>query len=570
MKKKRIAFSFRLFIAFALVGLVCATSFGAASLLGANQRTQQEATPKDTAKVRFNVKRTTPISNKDLDKKMLDLRDPENIKSEAEYDNTSGSYLLGSKIGDNYLNIPILMTSEEYKRYSLQKSMNAYFRSKNDEEFKNKGKEKFDFTNMKFNLGMAEKIFGPGGVQIKTQGSAELKIGANTKNVDNPSLPIRQRNTFGFDFNEKVNVSVNAKVGDKLDMNLNYNSDATFDFDTENLKLKYEGKEDEIIKLIEAGNISMPTNSSLIRGASSLFGVRADMQFGKLKLQTVISQKKSTSKNVSASGGTQLTTYDFSADNYEENRHFFLSHFFRKNYDDWMSKLPNISSGVTINRVEIWVTNKSGTTSNTRNIVAFTDLAENTTISNSIWTPDRDINPSNKSNNLYATISTQYSGARNISQVNPILGSIAGFEGGEDFEKLESARLLSTSEYTLNTALGYVSLKSTLQTDQVLAIAYEYTYRGQTYQVGEFANDIKDNTQTLFVKALKNTSNTPQMGNWKLMMKNVYSLNAYQIQSDKFRLDILFQSDTTGVYLNYIPAGKIDKKILLRVMNLDR
>ncbi|MEG1860200.1 MAG: cell surface protein SprA [Bacteroidaceae bacterium] len=570
MKKKRIAFSFRLFIAFALVGLVCATSFGAASLLGANQRTQQEATPKDTAKVRFNVKRTTPISNKDLDKKMLDLRDPENIKSEAEYDNTSGSYLLGSKIGDNYLNIPILMTSEEYKRYSLQKSMNAYFRSKNDEEFKNKGKEKFDFTNMKFNLGMAEKIFGPGGVQIKTQGSAELKIGANTKNVDNPSLPIRQRNTFGFDFNEKVNVSVNAKVGDKLDMNLNYNSDATFDFDTENLKLKYEGKEDEIIKLIEAGNISMPTNSSLIRGASSLFGVRADMQFGKLKLQTVISQKKSTSKNVSASGGTQLTTYDFSADNYEENRHFFLSHFFRKNYDDWMSKLPNISSGVTINRVEIWVTNKSGTTSNTRNIVAFTDLAENTTISNSIWTPDRDINPSNKSNNLYATISTQYSGARNISQVNPILGSIAGFEGGEDFEKLESARLLSTSEYTLNTALGYVSLKSTLQTDQVLAIAYEYTYRGQTYQVGEFANDIKDNTQTLFVKALKNTSNTPQMGNWKLMMKNVYSLGATSVQKEKFKMDIKILSDTTGVYLSYLPEPGLRDKTLLKLLNLDR
>ena len=133
----------------------------------------------------------------------------------------------------------------------------------------------------------------------------------------------------------------------------------------------------------------------------------------------------------------------------------------------------------------------------------------------------------------------------------------AGLVGGNDYEKLETARLLNSSEYKVNTALGYISLKSTLQPDQVLAVAYEYTYKGQTFQVGEFSSDIKDNQQVLYVKALKNTACTPQMGNWDLMMKNVYSLGATSLQSDKFRLNIKYLSDTTGAYLSYLPEPSL-------------
>lgn len=524
----------------------------------------------DTAKSRFKIKKTVPRNQDDFEKKPIDLKNPANLKETTEFDEKDGTYQSGTKMGDDFLGTPVLMYPDEYQKWSMQKSIQAYYRKKNAEEFSNQGKNKFDFADMKFELGPAEKIFGPGGVQIKTQGSAELKIGANTRSVDNPSLPIRNRNTFGFDFDEKVNINVNARVGDKLNMNLNYNSEMTFDYDAKNIKLKYEGKEDEIIKLIEAGNISLPTNSSLIRGASSLFGVRADMQFGKLKLQTVVSQKKSTTKSVSSKGGTQLTNFEFSADNYEENRHYFLSHFFRENYDSYMSQLPNISSGITINRIEVWVTNKTGNTDNTRNVVAFTDLAEQQKISNPLWSPGGTTNPANSSNNLYAQMSTTYAGARDISQTTTILDGISGFSGGIDYEKQESARLLNASEYTVNKQLGYISLRSTLQTDQVLAVAYDYTYRGQTYQVGEFSTDVKDNNSALFVKTLKNTSNTPSMGNWNLMMKNVYSLGGYSVQKEKFRLDIKILSDTTGVYLNYIPELGLKDRTLLKLMNLDR
>ncbi len=313
----------------------------------------------------------------------------------------------------------------------------------------------------------------------------------------------------------------------------------------------------------------MPTNSSLVRGASSLFGLRTDMQFGKLKLSTVVAQKKSSSSSVSSKGGTQLQSFEFSADAYDENRHFFLSHFFRDRYDDNMRQLPNITSGITIKRIELWVTNKTGATSDTRNIVGFTDLAEHDHIANNQWLQGADVNASNSSNSLYGTLNGSLTAARDISTATSVLDA-AGLVGGVDYEKLESARKLSSSEYTLNSSLGYVSLKQTLQTDQVLAVAYEYTYKGQTYQVGEFSSDRKDNKEVLYVKSLKNTACTPAMGNWNLMMKNVYSLGATSVQKDKFKLDIKFLSDTTGVYLSYLPDPSIKSQKILSLVGLDR
>ena len=526
----------------------------------------EDSIPDSLLHPRWPIQRTQPITLSDLYQSPLDLDRPENMRYQVEYNDTLDRYVIGNRMGNTWLSTPIMMTPSEYRTWSEMQERNAYFRKQNDEIYKAKGKEKFDFTDMHFDLGPAEKIFGPGGIRVKTQGSAELKFGVKTKSIDNPSLPIRNRKTTMMDFDEKINLNVNGRVGDKMNL-LNYNTDATFDYDAQNMKLKYDGKEDEIIKLVEAGNVSFPANSSLIRGASSLFGIRTDMQFGKLKLQTVISQKKSSSKSVSSKGGVQLTPFEKNVADYEENKHFFLSRYFRNRYDGWMQKLPNLTTGITINRVEIWVTNKTGSTDNTRNIVALTDLGETEKLSNPMWTAGGTV-PSNRANTEYDAMVSQYASARDVNQTSSTLEG-AGLVGGDDFEKLESARLLNSSEYTVNSAMGYVSLRTQLQTDQVLAVAYEYTYGGVTYQVGEFASDITDTKQCLFVKSLKNTSNNPQQGNWDLMMKNVYNL-ASQVEKEKFRLDIKFQSDTTGVYLTYIPEKEVKQTPLIKVLGADR
>ena len=518
---------------------------------------------------RWQIQRTLPITLDDLSQGAADLKRPDNLKQQVEYNDSIDRYVIGSKISDTYINAPVMMTAQEYMKWSERKLMQDFFRKKNDEIYQAKGKEKFDFTDMHFDLGPAEKIFGPGGVRIKTQGTAELKFGATMKNIDNPSLPVRNRKTTTMDFDEKVNLNLNGRVGDKVNLNLNYNTDATFDFDAQSLKLKYDGKEDEIVKLVEAGNVSFPSNSSLIKGASSLFGLRTDLQFGKLKLQLVASQKKSSTKSVSSKGGKQFTPFEIAAANYEDNRHFFLAQYFHDRYDESMRSLPNLTSGVKINRVEIWVTNKTGTTANTRNIIALTDLGENRTVSNQQWGVTGQPVPSNAANSEYSSMTSQYVAARNIDETSTVLDGIPGFHGGSDYEKLEKARLLNSSEYTVNTSLGYVSLKTQLQTDQVLAVAYEYTYGGQTYQVGEFASDITDASQALFVKSLKNTSNNPQQGNWGLMMKNVYYL-ASSVEKEKFRLDVKFQSDTAGVYLTYIPEPQVKDQTIIKLLGADR
>ena len=521
------------------------------------------------ARARWRIQPTAPVLVHDIDSSTVDLKMPDNIRQAVEYDDSANVYYVGSKLGDSYLNAPLLMTPAEYMKWKEQRELRRFFRMKDADYVSNKGQDKFSFADMHFDLGPAEKIFGPGGVRIKTQGTAELKMGATINKIDNPSLPIRNRKTTNFDFDEKINLNVNGKVGDKVNMNLNYNTDATFDFDAQNLKIKYEGKEDEIIKLVEAGNVTFPTTNSLVKGASSLFGIRTDMQFGRLKLQTVLSQKKSSTQSVSSKGGTQTTAFELDAADYEENRHFFLSHYFRSRYDQAMSTLPNLTTGIEINRVEIWVTNKTGNTSNTRDIIALTDLGENTQVSNSLWGLTGQPVPGNSANSEYLTLVNEYADARDIDQTSSVLAGIAGFENGVDYEKLSSARLLTSSEFTVNKALGYVSLRTGLQTDQVLAVAYEFTSGGVTYQVGEFASDLTETSKALFVKSLKNTSNNPSQGNWALMMKNVYYL-ASTVEKTKFRLDIKFQSDTAGVYLTYIPDQRVKDRTLLKMLGCDR
>lgn len=512
--------------------------------------------PADSAKVRYSVRKTVPLMLEDLKPRPVDLRNPQNMTSEVEYDVDNDQYIIRSKAGDSELGVPLVLTPKEYTEWSLKRSISDYYREKNRGLMKTDSEE-FDFTNLHFDLGPAEKIFGKGGVQIKTKGSAELSLGMKYTNVENPTLSERMRKTMAFDFDEKINLSVNGKVGDKMDLNMNYNTDATYDFDSKKIKLKYEGKEDEIIKLLEAGNVSMPSNSSLIKGASSLFGIRADLQFGKWKFQTVISQQETESKTVSSKGGVQTTPFEFTAVDYEENQHFFFADYFRDGFDNNMKQLPNVLSGITIKNIEVWVTNKSGNPESPRNIVAFTKLGE---------TP-AGVLPANRGTGFYDQLMLDTANLRNISLVN---STLTNMDPGMDYEKIENARLLRSTEYTVNTALGYISLRTRLNPDEILGVAFTYTYGARTYQVGELSTDIPDNSKCLFVKLLKSTTNSPAFPAWNLMMKNVYPLRARQIQKENFKLDITYENDSAGVALNYISEGKIAGKLLLRVMGLDR
>lgn len=556
-------------------GLVNSTRNFASGYLAEYIPEPQAQNPANTSKKDTSVR--FPVSNKDfstfedLHKQYpMDLRDPENVKTTVEYDDKTGNYVIRTKVGELELSTPYTLTPEEFNEYSMKKSMQEYWRDRNIKGVSN-NEDKFSVTDMKFSLGPADKIFGPGGVQIRTQGSAELIFGFKSQYTSNYTLPPRARRSNIPNFDQKIQMNVTGTVGDKINFGLNYNTEASFDFDQRLAKLSFKGKEDDIIQLIEAGNVSMPLSGSLITGSTALFGIKTDLQFGKLRVSALASQQESQSQTVSSKGGAQTTPFEVKIDQYDENRHFFLGHQFRENYETSVSNLPFISSGIIINRVEVWITNKRGNFNEARNIIAFMDLGEPKRIDNPNWTSTGTI-PSNDANSLYSTINS-LPNVRDVQQSNEILSSTygsLGIYGGEDYEKIENARRLDPAEYTLNQSLGFISLRSALNSDEILAVAYEYSYQGKNYQVGEFSTDNVKAPNALLLKLLKSTSQSPMLASWDLMMKNVYSIGAMQMQQDGFQMNIMYRNDSIGTELQYIQEGNIANQLLLRVMNLDR
>jgi len=535
----------------------------------------QIVTPQDTA--RKPILKIRDISGNPWEKTtrsplFLDL--PKNISSTAVYDPDRNEYIIYQKVGTFNYRTPVRMSPEEFRRYEFERRMREYWnmRLSGDES----GYRSSLIPQIEIGGEAFDKIFGSNIINIVPQGSAELIFGINISRTQNPALSEKLRSIPTFDFKEKIQMNVTGSIGDKLQLGVNYNTEAMFEFENRT-KLQYAGKEDEIIKKVEAGDVTLPLTGTLITGSYSLFGLKTEMQFGKLTVTTVMSQQKGESSVLEVKGGAQLSNFEISADEYEANRHFFLSQFFRDIYDDALKNLPVISSGVNIERIEVWVTNKTSRfeEGSNRNIVAFMDLAENAAhIFNKIpafqQKPGTKLNPDNSVNNLYNELVSNYPDVRETDKVTDVLSSLyPDLQIGRDFEKIENARKLSEREYTLNKQLGFISLNTALNTDEVLAVAFEYTYNGQVYRVGEFSTDGINAPKALILKLIKGTTLSPKLPTWKLMMKNIYSIGAGRIERKNFELHVLYQDDKTGNSINYIPEGNLSQKILLQVLGLD-
>lgn len=499
----------------------------------------------------------------------LYLSPPSNVKSGFTYNQETGTYEYTQKMGDMNYRSPVYMTFEEYSDYSMQQGLKDNWKKRIEgEKFEN---EKAIIPQININSETFDRLFGGNTVDIKPQGTAELIFAVQSNKMENPAIPVKQRRQTAFDFNQKIQLNVIGNIGEKLKISTNYNTEATFDFENQ-MKLEYTGYEDDIIKKIEAGNVNLPLTGSLITGSQSLFGIKTQMQFGKLWVTSVFSQQKGKKQEIEITGGVQTNRFELKADNYEANRHYFLAQYFRDQYNRAMESIPYVNSTINITKMEVWVTNNNSmATSNTRNIVAFQDLGEKDYYNqNGFIQAGQNINvPDDSVNTLYGNIVSNPS-VRNFATADGYLNSV-GLSNGTDFEVLEQARLLSSSEYTFHPQLGFVSLNQTLNPDQVLGVAFQFTVGGsnEVYQVGEFSTDI--NEQALVVKLLKSTTVNTKLPMWDLMMKNVYSLGAYSINEEGFHLDVLYTSIAQGTDINYLPEGQnLEGRPLLQVVGLDR
>ncbi|MEI6122312.1 MAG: cell surface protein SprA [Bacteroidota bacterium] len=498
----------------------------------------------------------------------LYLNNPANVTPQVIYDPDNNEYILKNTAGTLDYRDPTYMSFKEYQEYDLDQAMQKYWREKTRANRLTKGSGNL-IGPIRINSKVFGDIFGGNTIDIRPSGSAELIFGVVSTKTNNPALDVKQRRTTNFDFQEKIQMNVTAKIGDKIQFGVNYNTESSFDFENK-MNLKYEGKEDEIIQLIEGGDVSLPLTSTLITGNQSLFGIKAKLKFGRTTVTGIWSQQKSTTENITVSGGAQTSDFNLKADQYEENRHFFLSQYFRDNYSNGLKKLPIINSNINITNIEVWITNIGAATTDNRNIVAFQDIGEG----QKIYNPNihsTGYYPSNNANNLLTFLGA--SNLREISLVNAYLSSPSfQMSSGIDYEKVELARKLQPSEYTFNSKLGFISVNTSLNSDQVLAVAYQYTLVGDTtvYQVGELTNTGISAPSCLMVKLLKSTSLNTKIPMWNLMMKNVYSIGGYQINSDDFRLNVLFSGEDQGIPMGYLTEGAINGQPLIRVLGCDR
>ncbi len=554
-------------------------SLGVFFLIWQNAASQISLPPPPAPKAQDTIKKDTlpPLKYffRSHQKGSLYLKDPS--KSTVIYDSESGHYLFLEKIGDYYVKSPYFMTQKEYQDYRLKRDMIDYFKSKiskNSRLNKNNADAKKDelptyYVNSKF----FESIFGGNSVVVNPQGSLLLKLGILYQKVDNPQLSENNRKSTTFDFDQQISASLTAQIGKRLKVSANFDTQSTFNF--QNLvKLEYTPDDDDIIRKIEVGNISMPTKNSLVKGAQNLIGLKTELQFGKTTVTAVLSQQQSETRSVSAQGGASINEFSLKVSDYDANKHFFLSQKFRDNYNAALANLPLINSGINITRIEVWVSNRNNTTQNVRNIVAFSDIGElkSENIGNPNIIPSGTQDASNEANNINSLLSLN-GPIRDIATIGNALASF-NMSQGNDYSVLENARSLQlNNDFTYNPQLGYITLNSRLAQSDVLAVSFEYTENGNVYKVGEFSDDGIAAPNNLAVKLLRSEVINTNIPLWDLMMKNVYSLNAYQMQRDEFRLEVLYEDDNTGVPVNILQGAQTpaaQDKTLLNLLNIDR
>lgn len=499
------------------------------------------------------------------------LHNPPGIGTVVEYDPNTNTYNFQYMTGNTPFGPGAYMDVNEYIDYDLRKSIDDYWHNHSSSYAGGNRKGGGLIPELHVGGDIFESIFGSNTIDIRPSGNVELKFGLKYTQIDNPTIPVKQRRVPQFLFDQDIQLNLIAKIGDKIEFNLNYTTDElTMDNNMDKIKLKYAGKEDDILQLIEFGNVTLPLNSTLITGSQSLFGVKTQLKFGNLMVTAVASKKNSTSETMTITGGAEENEFYFRADEYEENKHFFLGQFFRDHYNEYLSTLPLVGSPIVITKIEVWRTTVGAATTNNRNIVAFTDLGEADPEFAAIsYNPMYGSQyPDNKINSLTMLVDTSM--IRNISTVSNNMQSL-GLKAGTNYEKVESARLLSSSEYTFNSKLGFISLNSALSSDQVLAVAFQYTVIGDTtvYQVGEFSNEVTS-PNCIRVKLLKSSSLNTKSPLWKLMMKNVYNLSAYQVSSEKFRLNVLYTGDEDGIANGFFTKGRNKGIAIIKLMGLDR
>ncbi|TDM00529.1 MAG: cell surface protein SprA [Flavobacteriaceae bacterium] len=514
--------------------------------------------PKIIAQEKTTVK--NPYESPSLD----DVFVPTTEAYTVEYDSSLGMYVVQKTIGGIPIDAPLYLTLEQYNELSLKQSLEDNYQELNKAASdgkrvvtpsKEKGKDKPLIPTVKVNSKVFETIFGGNEISFTPRGYLSVDLGIFRQKIDNPQLQPQNRTNFTFDLEPRFQLGINAKIGSNLDLNLNYDNQASFQFDNR-MNLAWDGKEDNIIKRAEFGNVSLPLSTSLITGAQSLFGAKTQMQFGDTYVTAVVSQQQSQSQRVMVENGSVVNKFKISAVDYQDNQHYFLSQYFRNQYDSALKNYPLVASSVQISKIEVWIIDRGNSDlKNQRTIASIYDLGEEGGLPNN---------------------GTEYQAAKAIVEPTRDYATSrenlkARYTEGDQFVVHAKVRRLNPNQFQLEPKLGYISLNQRLEDDQLLAVAYQYTVNGEStvYQVGEFSDQEQNLLLTKLLKS--NTVTDTSSGMWDLMMKNIYPTGGFDISSQDFKANLYYNDPSKGKS-NYLPSQDAAFKNvnLLQITNMDR
>ncbi len=447
---------------------------------------------------------------------------------------SSDTYSLTHTIDGIEVGVPQVFNFDEFSRYRKAQQVKE-IRHKLVEEGKKETQQQKGLLDFSLQIPGGQSsvfttIFGKPEVNLRVNGAANMNVGVSIQNVDDPTIEPDLQHRVDPTFNQNLQLNIQGTIGDKLTIATDWDTERTFDFQNR-LSIVYEGYEDEIIKRIEMGNVSMETGNSLIRGGASLFGIKSIAELGSLKLTSVVSQQKGESETQTIKGGAQETRFSIRPVEYQNNRHFFIDFYNRQQFEANVSNPQQISQAYQISDLKVWISEPKINTTDPEAIraAAFVDLGV-VKNGNSYALPHPDFDSISEA--ALAANRSNTSASADTFNVS-----------GNDYYNGYFRPLQEGADYTINKTLGYISLNRTLSSGAYLAVSFvRQPVPGEGDQPIEIGDISPQSSGLTYLKLLRGNNPTPNLKAWPLTMRNVYSLGVSNLTQDGLELDIKFTS----------------------------
>lgn len=467
-----------------------------------------------------------------------------------------GRFYVETRIGDVRSGAPTIVSSQEYSRLheNVAKEENWKMLIREARQRGEAGRGLLDFS-LQIPGGQESAfttIFGKPEVNLRVNGVAQMNVGASVQKSDDPSLPPDQQTRVDPTFDQNLQLNIQGTIGDKLTIQTDWDTERTLDYQN-TLNIVYEGYEDEIIKSIEMGNVSLNTGNSLIRGSGALFGIKSVAELGSLRLTSVVSQQDGESNVETISGGSQERQIEIRPADYSDDQHFFMDFYTRQEFETSMANPQQLSQTLQIADVEVWVLRENiQAEEGSKLAVALADIGVNEQPNGSYAPPD------NRLDEFPDQLLNQFRDPQ-----TGISASDLNIDDSRNFEEGYFTPLQEGVDYTINKITGYISLNRALGSREVLAIAYNY--RGANNEIVEVGEINTGGGDRIFLKMLRPKNVSTDNSLFPLTMRNIYSLGVNNITRESLELELQYTED--NVASNRLPGRGTS---MLQDLGLDR